>query len=224
MLPKSEVMNKEMDDLLSENKHLKTSLHWISDELNKLKSEKQIQGMRVMNSGCLEEGPGKLTLVSPINTKDMDISSYINHLHNTIKILKSQLSRSLYYLKKIDSDNFSKMKLVAIGKGNSGSFDYTTGHCDVDFNTNAFSTNGNDAHAYFNYQDGNHQNGIKNLEKVDSNDLYPSLLQNLQMQQTKTYLNSNASKPAIPKVQSSSSLFKTNSPRKIQLYDEYSSD
>lgn len=221
--PKSEVMDREMEDLLSENKHLKTSLHWISDELNKLKSEKQIQVMRVMNSGCLEEGLGKLTVVNPINTKNMDISTYVNHLHITIKTLKSQLSRSLYYLQRIDSNklklNMKQEPSVKVYRKDSSEVAIT--NCESGYGTNIMSN----GHLGFQRQEGNQVNRTAQLENTEGNDLYPSLLHNLQAQQTKTYLNSNAQqmiRPAFPRVQSSPNVMTPF--RKIEMYDEYTSD
>ena len=212
--PKSESMSREMEDLLSENKHLKTSLHWISDELNKLKSEKQIQGMRVMNSGCLEEGLGKLTLVNPINTKNMDISTYIKHLHLTIKALKSQLSRSLYYLQRMDPIKPElQMKRESGRKANKG-----PSEIESDYGTNIISN----GHIDFQHQERNQMNDTGHLENLEKNDLYPSLLQNLQMQQTKTYLNSNAPPSTRPRIKPSPNV--ATPFRKIEMYDEYTSD
>ena len=224
-LKKNELVSKEMEDLLSENKHLKTSIHWISDELNKLKSEKQIdivRAHRTMNTGCLEEGLGKLTLANLNQTKN--ISSYIDHLHNTIKILKGQLFRSLHYLKRIDPNNLLKEKLEAVKNENGrGSFvGITKSHSSPNFIPNDSSAEP------VPYQSGQPQlqhNG-SHMENNSGNPLYPSLLQNLQMQQTRTYLNSNTQQQQQQQQThlSSKSSKPDPSSRIIRMYDDYSSD
>ena len=224
---KNEV-NKEFEDLLSENKHLKTSIHWMSDELNKLKSEKQIHDIQRTThsqSGCLEEGIGRLKLSQSISTKNMDIAGYIDNLHNTISVLKHNLSRSLTYLRIVSKTN--SLRLDTLPKKEDPLFDSGIVNMeqnidDQQMNFHIQMTAGN-KHQQYPDQSNAEPNTHHTIQKVNSSpELYPSLLQNLQMQQTKTYLNSNHT----PGNQFNENLptAPVRPPRRIPLYEEYGSD
>lgn len=103
--------NKKVQDLISENKTLKTSLHWLSSELKKLKNEKYSFSTHTHNiSGCLEEGINNFGLNAnyPHDTKGMNLRTYIQMLHNIIKHLKSALSSHLVVSKKIVNSKYEK--------------------------------------------------------------------------------------------------------------------
>jgi len=226
-ITKNEV-NKEFEDLLSENKHLKTSIHWMSDELNKLKSEKQIHDIQrttFPQSGCLEEGIGRLNLSQSINTKSMDIAGYINILHNTISVLKHNLSRSLTYLRIVSKTN--SLRLDTLPKKDdllyaSGIVNMEPNNDDQQVNFNIQMTAGNQDQRYPD-QSNAEPNTHHTIHKVNSSpELYPSLLQNLQMQQTKTYLNSNHG--LVNQYNENLPVAPVRPPRRIPLYEEYSSD
>eukprot|EP00111_Clytia_hemisphaerica_P004997 TCONS_00014363-protein len=226
-ITKNEV-NKEFEDLLSENKHLKTSIHWMSDELNKLKSEKQIHDIQrttYPQSGCLEEGIGRLNLSQSINTKSMDIAGYINILHNTISVLKHNLSRSLTYLRIVSKTN--SLRLDTLPKKDdllydSGIVNMEPNNDDQQVNFNIQMAAGNQDQHYPD-QSNAEPNTHHTIHKVNSSpELYPSLLQNLQMQQTKTYLNSNHG--PVNQYNENLPIAPVRPPRRIPLYEEYSSD
>ena len=93
-----------MEELLSENKHLKTSIHWLSDELHKIKHKGESENVKKIHlSGCLEEGFNNQTLKLnfPKVTKTMNFPLYIKMLHDTINALKEQLKLSTKQIKRL---------------------------------------------------------------------------------------------------------------------------
>lgn len=97
--------DKEMQGLISENKGLKTNLHWLSEEVKRLKSEKYSSPVRNTHNinGCLEEGINNFGLNKnyPQDVKTMNLRTYIQLLHNTINHLKSAMSSQLAVSKEI---------------------------------------------------------------------------------------------------------------------------
>lgn len=209
--------NKQFEELVSENKHLKTSIHWLSDELHKLKMDGQTENVkRVHLSGCLEEGFSNQTLKLnfPKISNDIGFIGYINVLHNTINVLKEQLKQSTKQMKKIldcqvtsvgltseeklmidanykESSKFLCNSLEKLESGqilvdrispnSSSPYEQTLNLCKETspLNRNPVELHSKDA-----------KNNAFSIG-AEQPSLYPSLLQNLQMQQTKIYLKEN---------------------------------
>ena len=108
--------DKTVHTLVCENKRLKTSVHWLSDELNKLKNSKsaELSGSYIrssVTSGCLEEGINNISFNFSEDVKTLNVQTYIQMLHKIIKTLKSNLSYHVEAIKKLSTKTNSVPKL-----------------------------------------------------------------------------------------------------------------
>lgn len=276
-VPKSEVNDsKEMENLVNENKNLKTSIHWMSNELNKLKSEKDYRN--IQQTGCLEEGYGKsnLNLNFVVDTHDTDLHTHVTTLHKVVRVLKHQLTLSNKQLKKfIDRSNgLSKtvdidvvtekrnllpqqmLQQLTLFEDNGmedllnekdvlDQIDDSYGGTDL---LESYAPHSNQNHPHAINQNNNldemQESGFISVEKEfeetvadqsknknKKTELYPSLLHNLQLQQTQTYLTQNhinEEAKAVPYNNQETMEIKPKTPpfnrdysRKIQIYDDH---
>ena len=90
-LSRAPELKKQVECLLSENKTLRTNMHWLTKEL---KSEKQKNtGRRRVrtDSDSLEEGGGGLNSSNEAEERHVNIIKYVEKLHKTINTLKHSL-------------------------------------------------------------------------------------------------------------------------------------